>query len=205
MPSVLRIDAGSRTSGSHSRALADAFEHAWRVQTPDATVVRRDLVATPIEPISEATIAAFYTPADRRDAAAHAALRLSDALIGELQAADTVLVATPMYNFSVPAALKAWIDQVVRINETFAYDGQRFTGLVKARRVIVAAAFGAAGYGEAFKAADFVTPYLTFLFGFLGVPDVTVVSAEATTADAATVAANLDRARAALIRRAEAV
>ena len=108
-----------------------------------------------------------------------------------------------MYNFSIPSALKAWIDQIVRINRTFAYDGAHFTGLLKVRRVVIVAAFGAAGYGDALASADFVTPYLKFLFGFLGVSDVTVIPTEATTADAATVAANVDRAKDGILKLVE--
>jgi FMN-dependent NADH-azoreductase len=123
------------------------------------------------------------------------AVALSDQLIDEINAADTILIATPMYNFTVPSALKSWIDQIVRINRTFSFDGTNFTGLVKARRVVVVAAFGARGYGDSLAGADFVTPYLKFLFGFLGVSDVSVISAEATTVDAATVAASVDRTK----------
>jgi FMN-dependent NADH-azoreductase len=195
MTSLLRIDASSRLNGSHSRALADAFEAAWSARFPEGAIVRRDLATKPIAHIHETTIAGFYAAPESFDDKLKSAVALSDELIGELNAADTVLLATPMYNFSVPSALKSWIDQVVRINRTFSYDGKNFIGLVKAKRVVVVAAFGAGGYGGALAAADFVTPYLKFLFGFLGISDVTVIPAEATTADAATVAANVDRAK----------
>jgi FMN-dependent NADH-azoreductase len=125
-------------------------------------------------------------------------------LIEEVNSADTILIATPMYNFTVPSALKSWIDQIVRIGRTFSYDGTNFTGLVKARRVVVVAAFGAGGYGGALAGADFVTPYLKFLFGFLGVSDVTVIPTEATTADAAIVASNIDRAKSDILKLVQA-
>ena len=204
MPSLLRIDASSRLTGSHSRALADAFETAWSARFPGWTIVRRDLVANPVAHIHETTIAGFYTPPESLDQKLKGAIALSDELIGELNAADTVLIATPMYNFSVPSALKSWIDQIVRINRTFSYDGTNFVGLVKAKRVVVVAAFGAGGYGGAIAAADFVTPYLKFLFSFLGVSDVTVIPAEATTADAATVASNIDRAKTDILKLVQA-
>jgi FMN-dependent NADH-azoreductase len=204
MPTLLRIDSSSRRNGSHSRALADAFESAWVARFPGAAIVRRDLVANPIGHIHETTIAGFYTPAEKLDGKLKDAVALSDQLIGEINAADTILIATPMYNFTVPSALKSWIDQIVRINRTFSYDGTNFAGLVKARRVVVVAAFGAGGYGDALAGADFVTPYLKFLFGFLGVSDVTVIPAEATTADAATVATNVDRAKAGLLKLVQA-
>jgi FMN-dependent NADH-azoreductase len=204
MPTLLRIDSSSRRDGSHSRALADAFEAAWSRRFPGAKVVRRDLAAHPIAHIHEATIAGFYTPAEKLDDQLKRAVALSDELIDEINAVDTILIATPMYNFTVPSALKSWIDQIVRINRTFSFDGKSFTGLVKARRVVVVAAFGAGGYGDALAGADFVTPYLKFLFGFLGVPDVTVIPAEATTADTATVAANVDRAKDGILKLVEA-
>ncbi len=195
MTSLLRIDASSRLQGSHSRDLADAFEAAWRSRYPGQPIVRRDLAANPIGHIRQDTIAGFYAPPEGIDGVLTRALALSDELIAELNDADTVLIATPMYNFSIPSALKAWIDQIVRINQTFAYDGTNFTGLVKAKRVVVTAAFGAAGYGDAMAAADFLTPYLKFLFGFLGVADVTVIAVEATTAEAKTISRNTDRAK----------
>jgi len=112
------------------------------------------------------------------------------------QEADVLLIATPMYNFSVPSALKAWIDQVVRIGRTFSYDGKGFAGLLPGRRAFVMVAYGAGGYldGGPFAAADFVQPYLKFLLGFLGISDVTFVAIEQTTADAATIAAGRARA-----------
>jgi FMN-dependent NADH-azoreductase len=204
MPTLLRIDASSRRDGSYSRTLADAFETAWAKRFPDAAIVRRDLAENPIGHIHESTIAGFYTPADKLDDALKGAVAQSDQLIDEINAADTILIATPMYNFTVPSALKSWIDQIVRINRTFSYDGTNFTGLLKARRVVVVAAFGAGGYGGALAGADFVTPYLKFLFGFLGVADVTVIPTEATTADAATVASNVGRAKADIVKFVEA-
>jgi FMN-dependent NADH-azoreductase len=204
MPTLLRIDASSRRDGSHSRALADAFETAWSNRFPGETVMRRDLATNPIGHIHEATIAGFYTPADKLDASLKGALSLSDQLIDELNAADIILIATPMYNFTIPSALKSWIDQIVRINRTFSYDGTNFTGLVKTKRVVVVTAFGAGGYTGPLAGADFVTPYLKFLFGFLGVSDVTVIPAEATTADAATVASNVDRAKSDIFKLVEA-
>ena len=204
MNHLLRIDASSRNDASQSRALGDAFESAWRQSNPKLTVVHRDLVAHPVGHISEVTITGFYTPEEALDDTLREATAMSDALIGEVNGADTILIATPMYNFSIPSALKAWIDQIVRINKTFAYDGTSFAGLVEAKRVVVVSAFGAAGYGDSLASANFVTPYLKFLFNFLGVTDVTVITAEATTADAATVARNIDSARKTILQLAVA-
>jgi FMN-dependent NADH-azoreductase len=195
MSTLLRIDASSRHAGSHSRALGDAFEAEWRGHHPGAAVVRRDLAATPVPHIADATIAGFYTAPEAMTPELRAATALSDALIAELMSADVLLITTPMYNFSVPSALKAWVDQIVRIGKTFSYDGIAFTGLVTGRRAIVACAYGAAGYGEGapLAAFDLLKGYLQLLLGFLGFTDINFVVAEATTSADASVEASVAR------------
>ncbi|OYY77146.1 MAG: hypothetical protein B7Y43_11705 [Sphingomonas sp. 28-62-20] len=185
MATLLRIDASARTEGSYSRQLGDSFETSWIARNPTGTVVRRDLALTPVPQIANETIAGFYTPAEAMTDALLDATALSDGLIAELRAADVLLVTTPMYNFGIPAALKAWVDQIVRIGHTFSYDGTSFTGLVTGKPVTIAIAYGAGGYGEggALAALDLVRPYLATLFGFLGFNDVRFAVIEATTGD----------------------
>lgn len=189
MKTVLRIDASSRTQGSHSRALGDFFEDTWRKQNPGDRFVRRDLARDLIPPIAERTIAGFYTANDRFTDELRAATALSDRLIDELLAADILLLTVPMYNFAVPSALKAWIDHIVRIGRTFSYDGERFTGLVAGKRAYVICAYGALGYDAAGPLAsyDFLRPYLTLLLGFLGIQDARFFAVAGTTRDAAAV------------------
>lgn len=198
MATILRIDASSRVESSLSRSLGDHFEQAWRERNPDDRVVRRDLAAAPVPHIAGDTIAGFYTPAEQMTESLRRATALSDRLIEELQSADALLLTVPMYNFSIPSGLKAWIDHIVRIGHTFAYDGSSFTGLAKTRRAFVACSYGAAGYrnGGPFAGFNFLEPYLGGLLGFLGIPEVKFFAVQATTADAATVAANLAEARA---------
>ena len=200
MATLLRIDASARTKGSYSRQLGDSFEASWRARHSGGTVVRCDLALTPVPQIADQTIAGFYTPAEAMTDALRDATALSDELIAELRAADELLVTTPMYNFGIPAALKAWIDQIVRIGHTFSYDGTSFTGLVTGKPVTIAIAYGAGGYGEgeALAALDLVRPYLATLFGFLGFTDVRFASVEATTGDPVALEAALDTARAAI-------
>ena len=126
-----------------------------------------------------------------------AATALSDTLIGELRSADTLLITAPMYNFTVPAALKAWIDQFVRIGHTFGYDGTTFTGLVTGKRLIVACAYGSGGYLHegAMAGFDLLQSYLKLLFGFLGFSDIHLIGIEGTAGDAAAIAASTERAR----------
>lgn len=187
-PILLRIDSSARTEGSHSRHLADLAQARWQAAYPHGRVLRRDLAAQPVAHIEAATIQGFYTLAEQMTPSLRAALAKSDELIAELKAAHTLLISAPIYNFSVPSALKAWIDQVVRINQTFSYDGKGFEGLVKGPRAVLALAYGAAGYGDAMAGFDHLKPYLTSLLNFLGISDVQAVAAEATTADAQTVA-----------------
>jgi FMN-dependent NADH-azoreductase len=186
-PILLRVDSSARTEGSHSRHLADLAQARWQAAYPHGRVLRRDLAVQPVAHIEAATIQGFYTPAEQMTPSLRAALAKSDELIAELKAAHTLLISAPIYNFSVPSALKAWIDQVVRINQTFSYDGKGFDGLVKGPRAVLALAYGAAGYGDAMAGFDHLKPYLTSLLNFLGVTDVQTVSVEATTADADTV------------------
>lgn len=122
-----------------------------------------------------------------------AATAVSDTLIAELQSADILLLSTPIYNFTVPSALKAWIDHVVRLGKTVAYDGKQFTGLVTGKRAFVICAYGGAGFGNSgpLAAFDHLAPYLKLLLGFIGISDTRIIALEATSSDAATVSKNL--------------
>lgn len=200
MPILLRIDSSARHDGSHSRALGDIAEAHWRAAHPGGRVLHRDLGDGAIPAVTAETITGFYTPEDQMTPALRAATVLSDMLIAELKSADTLLLTVPMYNFSVPSQLKAWIDQITRIGQTFAYEDGAFRGLLTTRRAIIAVATGAGGYapGAPLAEADFLLPYLRFLLGFLGVPRFEAVTIEATTADAATVGAHRTAAETAI-------
>jgi len=204
MPVLLRIDSSARLQGSISRDLGDGFEAAWRARGSDFRVTRRDLAADPVPQITQTTIAGFYTAAQEMTAELRAATALSDRLIAELKSADEILITAPMYNFTIPAALKAWIDQIVRINQTFSYDGTSFKGLLTARRATVASAYGAGGYlaGGPLGGADFCFNYLKFVLGFLGVAEIQQIGVEATTGDPADLARQVEQAKAGIAAKA---
>lgn len=197
MTTILRIDASARPGpadaageqASFSRTLADAVQQSLTAHHGAKVGNMRDLATDPLPAIADATIKGFYTPAEAMDDRLRAATALSDNLIAELEAADLLLISTPMYNFAVPAALKAWIDQIMRINRTFAYDNGAFSGLLKGKRAYVAYSYGAGGYGDGgrLQRFDFMRPYLTMILNFIGIDDVTSFAVEATIADAATV------------------
>jgi FMN-dependent NADH-azoreductase len=138
MTTILRIDASSRDQGSASRTLGDHLEQSLIARIPGAQPIRRDLATEPPPHVESATIIGYYTPPEAMTDVLRQATALSDALIAELRSADILLLTTPMYNFSVPSALKAWIDQVVRIGHTFSYDGANFTGLLTGKKAYVA-------------------------------------------------------------------
>ncbi|WP_428521946.1 FMN-dependent NADH-azoreductase [Roseibium sp.] len=182
MTQLLRINSSSRLAGSHSAAIADAFEAGFRAKHLACTVITRNVADGSIPFIAQSTIEGFYAPQENLSEDQKAATALSDKLIAEIQASDTLLLAVPIYNFTIPAALKAWVDQICRIGHTFAMDENGFQGLATARRAIVICTYGAEGYlsGEPFEAANFVQPYLTFLLGFLGIEDVAFINVQGT-------------------------
>ena len=169
MPTLLRIQTSPRGDQSISRALGELFTHHWRDAHPGGVVVERDLAATPVPTMDVDWIAGVYAPsAVERTPAMRKALAASDELIDELQRADHVLVCTPMYNFTIPAALKSWIDYVVRPNLTFAL-APGWPGLLgdKSTRVLITAR-DTYPHGSD---DDQVTPVLRRAFAFMGVRD----------------------------------
>ncbi len=200
MKTLLRVDASSRVDGSHSRDIADFFVEHWLNANLEGRVVTRDLVEEPIPHISEETITGYYTPKEQHTPELKAATALSDKLITELKEADIVLIDTPMYNFSVPSALKAWIDQVSRVGETFSFSPDTgFEGLVTGKPVYVITATGAVFSDEAMQPMDFLTPYLQLLLGFLGFAQVEVFEIEGTSTDEAAVELSSDKVKARII------
>lgn len=125
MTKLLHIDASPRNIRSISRDLSQRSVAGWLSERPRDRVLHRDLAAAPPPFVTEAWVAAASTPRDRRDAAQARALAASDALIAEVKAAEVLVIGTPMYNYGMPAALKARVDQVVRVDETFSFDLSR--------------------------------------------------------------------------------
>ena len=168
---ILRIDSSVNTKNSVSRDLTDRIIAA----SGSTDVVTRDLVADPLPQITEDWAEARLIPAQDRTASQNAVLALSDRLISEVQNAETLVIGLPVYNFSVPAALKAWIDLMARPGVTFRYTPNGPAGLLKGKRAVIAMASGGVPQGAP---ADFATPYLIHFLGFLGITDVEVVAAD---------------------------
>lgn len=170
---ILRIDASGRQDGSKSRALADALIEKLRAASPDAELNHRD-VAKGLPFVDAAWIEANFTPEEARTDDHRAALATSDNLVAELEAADIVVIATPMYNFGVPATLKAWIDMVARAGKTFRYTPEGPVGLLKGKKAYIVMATGGTEIGSEIDHASF---YLRHILGFVGIDDVTLFGA----------------------------
>jgi FMN-dependent NADH-azoreductase len=183
MSKLLRIDASPRHEGSHSRKLADDLVARWLKSNPNGEVVVRDLAQNPVPHVDQAMLGAVLDPDYRSKPDQVELAALSDELIDELKSADDVLVATPMYNFTVPSVLKAWIDHIVRMEETFSVDEQgRYAGLLSTKRVWIATSSGGVFSEGPLAGFNHLGPYLESLFRFLGVENVESVALENTQA-----------------------
>jgi FMN-dependent NADH-azoreductase len=176
MKSVLVINSSAAREESVSRMLVDETVARLREANPFAEIARRDLGEHPVPHLTTDTLNGVRgTPASPAEQKARA---LSDDLIAELRAADTVVIGAPMYNFGVTTSLRAWFDHVLRAGETFSYSAAGPRGLLGGKRVIVIESRGGL-YSEGPAAAiDFQEPYLRHLLGFVGITDVTFVRAE---------------------------
>ncbi len=168
MTKILRIDSSARTEGSVSRQLADRY-----MARLSGDVTHRDL-AIGLPHLDAAWTGATFTPPEARSAEQHAALALSDELLAEVQAADTIVISSPIYNFTIPSTLKSWLDHLARVGVSFQYTENGPEGLLGDKRVVVVIASGGVPLGSPM---DFATPYLKQMFGFMGIGDVAFVGA----------------------------
>ena len=184
MPTLLQITVSPRGQHSISRRLGEAAARAWKDNNPGGRVIERDVARTPLTFIDVDWIAGAFSPPERQNESHKKALALSDELVAELLEADEIILATPMYNFSVPAALKAWIDHVVRAGKTFRYTAAgRPEGLLadKNKKVLAIIASGGSYVdGSGLTALDHEVPYLRFIFAYMGITDVSFVQAGGT-------------------------
>ena len=171
---LLRIDASARIEDSVTRRLADELVAGLREKDTGLRVTQREL-ADGLPLLNETWVNANFTDADQRSAEQHGALALSDELIAELRAADAVALSSPVYNFGVPAVLKAWVDLVTRARETFRYGAQGPEGLLKDRPVYLVMASGGTAIGSEI---DFAGRYLQHILGFIGIRDVRIIAAD---------------------------
>jgi FMN-dependent NADH-azoreductase len=175
MTNILHITASIRSSEeSVSRGLSQTLVDGLAKKS-GASVTTRDLARNDLPFIDADRFAANLTPYADRDDGQHELAGIADTLIKELQAADTVVFGVPIYNFSVPATVKAWADLVARAGTTFKYTETGPVGLLGGKKVYIAAASGGTPIGSEM---DFMTPWLKFFLGFLGITDIEMVYAD---------------------------
>ncbi|MBW4580795.1 MAG: FMN-dependent NADH-azoreductase [Tildeniella nuda ZEHNDER 1965/U140] len=192
MAHLLHIDSSPRGErwqspserGSHSRRLTREFVESWKQAHPADLVTYRDVGRHPVPHVDEPWIAAAYTPLEQRTPQLQEAIRVSDRLIDEFLAADVYVIGVPMYNFSVPSTFKAYIDQIVRPGRTFDFDPvattNRYKPLVLGKKMVIITARGDSGFGvgERNEKMNYQDPYLSLIFGFMGITDITFISVE---------------------------
>lgn len=175
MSNILYITASIRSDAeSVSRGLGQRIVDGLAAKA-DASVTTRDLAAEPLPYVSAERFAANLTPAVDRTPQQAELAAIADTLIAELEAADTIVIASPVYNFAAPASLKAWADLVARNGTTFRYTATGPEGLLTGKKAYLAIASGGTPMGADF---DFMSRWLTFFLGFLGITDVEMVAAD---------------------------
>ncbi|OGA33844.1 MAG: FMN-dependent NADH-azoreductase [Betaproteobacteria bacterium RIFCSPLOWO2_12_FULL_62_13b] len=172
---ILQINSSARREASNSTRLAARLVQRLRESDPTARLTVRDLNATPHPVLDEAALGALFAPAGERTPEQAARVALDDALIAEIQAADSVVLGVPMYNFGVPAPLKNWIDAISRAGVTFRYTEKGPEGLLKGKKVYVVLARGGK-YRD--TPADTQVAYLKMVLTFLGLTDLHFIYAE---------------------------
>lgn len=185
---ILKVNSSGQRGSSVSRQLVAKVADKLVQENPGAELVERD-VSGGLPPVDEAWIGANFTPKDQRSDEQKAVLGSSDTLVEELRAADVIVIGLPIYNFGIPASLKLWVDQIVRAGETFSYGEKGPVGLLEGKRAVVTVASGGVETGSP---ADFASTYMKQVLGFIGITDITIVSANglAMDADAAIATAN---------------
>lgn len=176
---LLLVTSSLFGDGSQSGRIAREFVDSWLRSNPGTRVVERNLTPETMPHLSQATLAAVMTPAEQRSDAQRALAAFADSLIAEVEAADTIVLAAPMYNFTIPTTLKAWLDHIARAGRTFRYTAAGPEGLLKGKKVFVVTGRGGVYSGDSpSKAFDFQEPYLRAMLGFIGLTDVSFVHVE---------------------------
>ena len=178
MTNILLVTSSPRGEDSYSTQVARSFADKLQAAHSGSTLTKRDVNGDPAPHLSESLVRAIRRPAADRTAEDVAALAHSDALVAELQAADTIILASGMINFGIPSALKSWIDHIARSGVTFQYGPDGIEGLLKGKKLYLVLAYGGVYAEGPMQAMNFQAPYLKSILGFLGLTDVEVITIE---------------------------
>ncbi len=191
MSTLLHIDSSVRSASnlnpehnSISKNIALCFINTWKQNRPEDEYIYRDVGINPPDFITQDWIGAVFTPEEKRTPAQKERLALSDKLIAEVSAADVILISSPMYNYGMPAQLKAWFDQIVRINKTFDFDLSRgdfpLQPLLSGKTLIIITSSGEFGFekGGIRENSAHLAPHLRTLSKYLGVDTMYEIASE---------------------------
>ncbi len=175
MPTLLAIGASPRYDHSTSRKLTSLFVEKWQAAHPGGQVIDRDLLKTKLPFVDLPWIGGAFTPAEQHSPESAAAIKISDDLVAELKAADHIVIGTPMYNFSIPAVLKAYIDHIVRVGVTVTPDN---VGLLTGKKAtVILASGGDFSPGSPIEQYNQASGYLRQVLRWIGITDVDIILA----------------------------
>ncbi|MFM9974918.1 MAG: FMN-dependent NADH-azoreductase [Beijerinckiaceae bacterium] len=174
--SILAITSSGRIDSVSTLLVKDILSHLTKKYV-GSRMHHNDLAKEPAAFVDDSWITANFTPDEAKTAEQKTLLAASDRYVDEVLGADIIVIGMPIYNFSIPAALKAWVDQIIRAKRTFAYKaGGGYDALVPAgKKVIIVATSGGVPVGSGY---DLATPYLRHVLGFIGLTDVEVIAAD---------------------------
>ena len=174
MKTILQIDSSARTEASLTRKLSNQLVQQLSKIHPESSIIRRDLsLGVPL--LNDTMVAAYFTAPDERSQEQKDSIRVSDQFVSELQGADTLVISLPIYNFGVPAALKAWFDMVARAGLTFRYTEQGPVGLLENKKAYVIVSSGGTAIDSP---VDFATGHVRQFLTFLGISDIEIIKAD---------------------------
>lgn len=173
---ILNIQSSSNKQSSVGRELSSHVLNELKKKYPNLEVTNRDL-ADGLHPLQSHFLGGSFKPAEEHNSDERKAIARSEELIQEIEGADLILAAVPMYNFSVPSNFKIWVDHIVRARRTFAYGESGPEGLIKGKKALLLTTMGGPWEGSDY---DFLTPYLRKIFSFVGIEDLSLVNVQGT-------------------------
>ena len=181
MKKILHIISSPRGEASFSIKLGNAIVEKIKAEHPGSTVAEVNLVEQNFPHLEEAQISSFFTPAENRSVAAQEAIKHSDQAIEAINDADIIVIGAPMYNYSIPSTLKAWLDHIIRAGVTFKYDEKGLHGLLdSSKKVYIAESTGGIYSEGPMQGNGFIAPYLKTVLGHIGLTDLTIFRVEGT-------------------------
>ncbi|MGN7787349.1 FMN-dependent NADH-azoreductase [Niabella sp. 22666] len=179
MKKILHIISSPRGEASISKKLGDAIIEKIKTKYPDSIVKERNLATGHFPHLDELQIGSWFVPSKSHSDEQAAAIKYSEEAIAEMQEADIYVIGAPFYNFAIPSTLKAYLDHIARPGITFRYNEEgKPEGYLKNKKAYIATASSGVYSAGEFQSFDFVSPYLKFLLGFLGITDISIFRVE---------------------------